>query len=634
MFIPSISRRKTSKEPFAVKKGGEFWVDRISGAARNMPWQVTLLKLAWTAGPATFLAASIGYYLGYGIAPPLQNLRFFLFYTIVSGLIGIGASIVANATYGQRRKKAEEELLEVVDRLPDLIAAVRNLQLIALDPDLRRLEAAGFLLQRVDLEPASLTLAMRDLGASQALAIIAAKIDAYRIAGLYSRIDELVLEAEPLAQPVIEAVAEWAPRVAKLLRLRLQGLAPSFNEGIPRDSNFLERTLTAAEQDNIQILTLHDVEEMLILVCELINGRSIPLLLLTYRGHTELNEATALLEQRRNAFRLARASILSRLKALAEHFDESSESGSEISISGVDSNELIQKAIIGLHRCNDTIEAFQRMNRPDWESRRKYINAINTLEAAMKLIKAMHRVAKHAERRHTIFLRTVEKWKRIMSKHKVKGLSLPDHRQEGLQVEEIRIELNDDARIELAKDINQIFRDNGIQIQSDRIICSHGTRKQPLDSTVAKSIALGMASALQPFVDITRPEIQRAIDASNAANLMGIESGLSARAKAVRSAAAAQEVEDNMAYSAERLASYLVTHYGIALDEDIIEFLNSRYGASIDHLQTLSALTSEQVSTDNSTITKPFSPVSERPEWGVEVKRAEKLLSNYSRRRY
>ncbi|GAB6040307.1 hypothetical protein [Endothiovibrio diazotrophicus] len=619
----------TPDSSVSLHRDGPEWLDRIAGAARAEPWQVTLLKLAWTAGPATFLAASLGYYLGYGRFAPFENLQFFFYYTVVSGVVGLAAGIFTRATYGERRKAAEEALLEVVDRLPDLIAAVRDLHLESLEPQVRRLEAVGLLLQRVDLDSEALALAVEDLGAGRALAEQAAKIDIYRQAGLHSRVRELAEEAREAAQPVIAALAEWAPQVAALLRQRLNGHAPSFNEGVPRDSNFIERTLSAMEQEEERLMTLLDAEEMLVLACELINGRHIPMLLFTYRGRWELAQATDQLERRRNLYRIANATVLSRLKALVALLGDSDEAEVEAAARGLDATALLLRAQAGIGELNATVRRLGlRLSFSGGDERARLRRSLATLRDALELYEAMLRAAKQAGRRHAVFLHTIDKWGRTLEPHTSREVVAPAPRRRGLQVVERRIGLDDEARLELARAIVALFRARGIRSRGDRIVYRHGDHDRPLTPSIAKGLAMEVASALQPFVDISRPEIQRAIDASSASNLLGLETTLSARTKAAWGAAAAAEVEDDLAAAAERLAATLVTVYRVELSEGAIDFLHRAYGARPERLRMLTTATPTAAPV-SSLQTRPPLTLPDDPRWHAELERSRQLLRRY-----
>lgn len=636
MHISKLHRVDAAVRPLltvSLEREGEAWLDRITGAVRAEPWPITLLKLAWTAGPATFIAASLGYYLGYGRLAPLENLRFFFAYTVITGLIGLTAGIFARATYGERLKVAKDNLLEVADRLPDLIAAVRDLRLSALEPEIRRLEAAGVLLQRVDLDPMALKPVVIELGAGAELAEAACRIEIYRLAGLYSRMDELVAEYAEQAEPVIAALSEWTPRVAMLLRARLNGHAPSFNSGIPRDHNFIERTLAAMEHEDEQLMTLIDAEEMLVLACELIHSRSIPMLIFTYRGRWDLVQATELLERRRNLYRISNSKVLSRLKALVALLGESDNSDVDSGVRGLEGRELLARVRYGITELNRTIVtlvAEGQTERP--EIRVNLRKALQTLQSALKLIDIMRRAARHAARRHTLFLRTTERWGRTLERHGALEMGAPYPKQPGLRVVERRIGLADEQCLELASRLVELLKNWGIMSRGDRLFYRHGDHHRPLTIPVAKGIAMEVATALQPFVDITRPEVQRAIDASPATNLLGLESTLSARTKAAWGAAAVQEVEDDLGQAAERLAATLVTSYRIEMSAEAMEFLHQTYGARLERLQLLNTQGPDRtLTTASATQARPPLILPQDPAWREMLECGRRLLRQHER---
>ncbi|MCP3661866.1 MAG: hypothetical protein GY696_05115 [Gammaproteobacteria bacterium] len=632
MRIPLLhNTKKDLSKTITLKWDDQVWLDRFTGAARSVPWQFTLAELAWTAGPVTFLAASLGYYLGFGESIPEESVRFFVAYTVVAGVVGLVARIVSKAVYGERRKREERDLLEVADRLPDLLFSVRDLQLAALEPEIRRFEAAGFLLQRVEMDPHTMILAVEDLGGSREMCELAAKIEIYRINGLYSRMEGLIAETSEQVRPMIEALSEKTPRVADLLRDRFNGRAPSLNEGIPRDTNFLERTLAATEQENMQLMTLHDVEEVLLLACELVNGRSIPMLLFTYRGRWELVDATTELEKRRNLYRIASTTVLSRLKALVAIFGENQEMDAETGPRGLTTGELLNRAMEGLHEINNLAEEVGSDLNTGGEEARKHLRQIlNTLRSALKMTDAMDSAIEQMGQRHAKFLRSLEKWERSLSARDELKMVAPDRGHRGLQVVEQRIELEDVQRLKLSTVLVGVLRDYGIQVESDRILCRKGGLNSYFTPDIAKSLAMDVVAALQPFVDISRPEVQRAIDASNAANLFSLGGGLSARTKAAWSASCVQEVEDDLAGAAEWLAATLVNRYGVDLTEDAVEFLHARYGARLGRLNLLSCREGKEFTSPvSSLLTRPPSPLVEDSDWRLEVKRGRSLVKRY-----
>lgn len=633
MNLPFFRRNDAQAQPgpvVSLEREGQEWLNRLTGAMRTEPWLVTLLKLAWTAGPATLVAAWAGYYLGFGKSAPMENLRFFFAYTVIFGVIGLLAGIFARATYGKKREKAEKDLLLVADYLPDLIAATRDQHLASLDSEVRRIEAVGLLLQRVDLDTEALTLALEELGASEQLAKLIAKIDIYRIAGLDSRVDELIAEASEQAKPMVDIITDWAPHVAKLLLERINGHAPSFNDGVTRDSNFLERVLVSMEREDDHLMTLLDAEEVLVLACELINGRRIPMLVFSFRGQDELAEATEQLERRRNLYRIANATVVSRLKALVALLGDSDELEADSATRGLESNILWDRARNGLNALNDTVSHLgEHLATATAEERLRLRLMMDMLRSALELADDMDRSLRRAARRHALFLHTADKWAKQVKKTEGAEMGLGSARQRGFQVVERHIHLTGEQSIALAVEFARILRDWGIVSRADRLLYRHGSRHLPLNTEVTKALSREVAAALQPFVDITQPEIQRAIDSSPAANLLGLERGLSARVKAAWGAAAAHEVDENLAQAAERLAEVLVTNYRVRLNETALEFLHRQYGARLDRLKTLNS-SSESTKAPRSTLLaqKPqVMPLDEN--WRQTLDRSRALTRRY-----
>jgi len=634
MRLPFFGQRRKQQEsaPTAsLEREGQEWLNRITGALRTEPWLVTLLKLAWTAGPATLLAASLGYYFGFGKSAPLENLRFFFAYTIIFGVVGLAAGIFARATYGKRREIAEKNLLLVADYLPDLIMATRDLHLATLEPEVRRLEAVGLLLQRVDLDTGSLVLAIEELGASQAVAKAAGKIDMYRLAGLSSRTDELVADIAEQAQPVITAVAEWAPHVGNLLRDRLNGRAPSFNDGIARDNNFLERVLSAMEREDDQLMTLLDAEEVLVLACELINGRRIPMLLFSYRGRHDLVEATERLERPRTLYRIDTPTQVRRLKALVALLGESDALEAEGATRGLQPKMMWSRAQEGIEALQMAIaEGVIDWPTASTEQRQRLRRMLETLRSALKLSDDMNRAVRRANRRHTLFLRTAEKWTKQTERIEGLEMRLTGARLHGFQVLEKHIQLTNEEALELAAQLAGIFREWGVTSVGDRLLYRHGSGHRTLNPEIVKELAKEVAAALQPFVDITQPEVQRAIDASPATNLLGLELGLSARTKAAWGSAAAHEVEEHLAQAAEHLAATLVTNYRVTLTESAMGFLHDHYGARLDRLRTLNSRERLQPATPSDALLAR-SPLSLEKDagWKRTLDSARSLLKRY-----
>lgn len=46
------------------------------------------MQIIWVSGPVTLLGAWVGYLLGYGRGPSMENYVFFISYALITGLAG------------------------------------------------------------------------------------------------------------------------------------------------------------------------------------------------------------------------------------------------------------------------------------------------------------------------------------------------------------------------------------------------------------------------------------------------------------------------------------------------------------------------------------------------------------------
>ncbi len=611
-----------------LERKGREWLQRVSGAVRNVPWPFTLLELAWTAGPATLLAAWLGYYLGFGKTAPSENLIFFVAYTVVFGIIGIVTRVVTHATYGRRQREAQEVLLQATDRLPDLIAATRNLYLESLDPVTRRYEAAEMLLRRADLDAASVWLAVEQLTADSTLAQAAARIEMYRRNGMYSRVQEEVSAAAEATRTAVATIAERSPVAAAAIADRLHGRCPDQERGLPRDENFIERILSAAEQDNEELMTLLDAEELFIFTFELIAGRRITVLSFAYRGRWALARATDQLERRRNRYRIAKLTGYSRLKALLALLFSSDAVATSGSARGQQSTAMLDIALSGITELNHHTEQLAaEVARGAKEKRGELKRCVAVIASALRLITAMRRAFNHAGQRHVLFLRTIDKWNQLVA---------PGDRQPeltttpgGLEIDEQVIALSDAQKLELAQRLTDHLKEEGVRTLHQQVTISRRNYEQRFSNSDAKTLAISIASALSDLIDLSKPEIQRAINNSNAANLGSIEPGLSAHTKAGWGNAVVQEVREELGSSAELLAATLVKRYGVHLSDDAIELLQREYGARSERLRALTPTTGSALLGAVTSLTTAPPNMDADPRWKQQLQRAERLVERF-----
>lgn len=238
-----------SQDHVLIEAAGRSRITEVAASARKVPWSLNMLQLLWAAGPVTFLAMQGGYFLGFGHAAPAQNFIFFAVYTLLFGVIGLLARFIADATRGRRQERSRDQLRNTIDLLPDLLFVTRDLAMAEMAPDMRRRKAAEVLLHEVDISPEGVAVAVREMTGDTSLASAAEQIEIYRRLGLRSRVADLVDVTADARMAALEKLHHDAPELADSLRDRLQGVAPTREDGVRRIDQFLDRLFSAADSD-------------------------------------------------------------------------------------------------------------------------------------------------------------------------------------------------------------------------------------------------------------------------------------------------------------------------------------------------------------------------------------------------
>ncbi|MEQ7870936.1 hypothetical protein V6R97_09800 [Chromohalobacter salexigens] len=587
MLLPLPFQRKssTTQETSQVRleREGRNEIRRITAAVDKVPWSVSLMQILWTAGPVTLLGAWGGYLLGYGKAPTMENYVFFISYTVITGAAGILANLGYHLTRGRKAEKTSGQIEQVIKALPELLLVTRDLIVDNLEGDARRREAAAMLLRKHDLSPEGVELAAIELLDDRESARLIGQIDVYRRVGLHARIRDLVAQYRDTLEPQFNALYEAAPIATHLLRERFEGRAPDLHQGVPRDENFIERVMAAIEQDNDLLMTLQDVEEMLILAFELISGREIPVLSFEYRGRWRLAQAFDNLEEARARQRISQATGLSRLKALNVYLAEQSGTLVEDAASGLRAELLLERSVKAMDALAEQIVHLAQAVEAGQEERKRALRTKSDILAnAIQLYKSVSSAYEQVGRSHAQLLKSVDRWERITASlsDDTTRLRLGPGRR-GLRIRERTIALDDESKARVCKHLARYLTQAGITSR-------HRDTRLSVGVDAAKRLAIEIFIALEPHVGLSQPATQRAINSSNAADFGQIEPNLSAAAKAALGASMVREVDTELSRAAESLALALVRHYRVELEPAAIEFLKRQYGARDSTLKMLS----------------------------------------------
>ncbi|CAM3536670.1 hypothetical protein [Parendozoicomonas haliclonae] len=579
-FRKGLNQAKKHNDQLALEVRGQRFLEKIASAPHKEPMGVTLMMLAWTAGPVTLLTVTAATWIGYGEPMDLERATYFLAYSVIAGLLGIITKVIYNTTHGRRESQDARVLLELVDRLPEIIYMVRDLRLANLGTDNRRIESAGILLRKFDLGPEWVACAIEDLTGNQELAKSAERIELYRRAGLYNRMNDLVQSISELASEHVNELRQTHPRIAAAMASRLKGQAPDIRQGQPRERLFLERILAAIDEDNEELITLPDVEHLLALCFELVCGRSITYLKVEYTGGDwNLTKAIDRLERCRNDYRLARARVYSRLRALAAYIDYVFPAEDNIASSqGLSMRVLMDAGIEGINRLTQDVNSCRRQVNTSGRNISELKMRLAQLVKALNLYRAVNDAWQKEGREGRRFNRALKVWQqRSRNWQQEGGLGL----KRGLLISEQTVALDDEDKITVARELSRWLEENRIR----RYSRGGKIEEKVLTITRARELAIEAVLILNPHIHLHDPEIQRAVDSSPLSTMAPLEPGMSPMTKAALGQAMANAIQVDLADMAEKLAQNLIRYYRVPLTAGTIDFLVDKYHASRSRLE-------------------------------------------------
>jgi hypothetical protein len=604
-------------------------LDQFTRSVRRVRISRSLLGLAWTAGPVTAIGLYGGYFIGYGQPPSSQQLVYFISFTVLSGLIALAAKVVYDSTWGYHNERSQKAVIEVIDKLGDLILSVRDLMINSLDGDARQREAALQLLQRVDLPPSGIATAVRQLTADDVFASLLADIDNFRRAGLSSRIRDMQQGSDELIERHSNNLRELSPAAVDMLRMRYHGDIATLRHGMPRSEHFIARVLAAIEQDNLLLITMQDVESMLVLAFELINGREIPMLIFDYRGRWRLAAALDRMERKRSRYRIAQAAGSSRIRSLASWLVEVNMMSYDEVPEGISSVLLIERVGLALDRLSDDLQALASAVDAGAGERYEELRYTAVLMTdALRLYRHAHESFLRVGELHADFLQAADAWNSLMGQTQLATEELQiGPRGKGVHILEKVVRLEDEERKEVCEHLARYLRSQHLEShESKGLFERRSERDYPLTFESARQLAVEVALALEPHIHLSYPEIQRGIGATYASYLGDLEPGMSAQEKRVIGESVAQDVEEDMGEAAEHLAAALVRHYRVSLSDDASRFLRDAYGARQSVLDILSQHQSGEGVAQSSLSVRPAAVPPAQRRWYRSLVLARRLV--------
>ena len=568
------------------------------------------MQIFWTAGPVTTLGLIGGYYIGYGTMPSIQLLIYFVSFTVFSGIIGLVAKVVYDGTRGHLDQQGEKEVQLVTGKLADLILVARDQVVQGYEGEARQREAALQLLRRVDLSPYGVTIAFSDLTGNREIGDIMGQIYAYRRIGLQTKVRELYSTNRETIDEAAKALQEKSPEAARELKQWFSGnTSGRLTYGVPREKYALQRVMSAIENNNPYIMTFRDVEEMMILAFELISGREIPTLIFSYSGRWKYADRLDDLENKRSRYRVTQARGGNRIRALASYLVETKIASTDELPEGMEINELVKNVAKIMDRLALRIRTISRQDTAG-------TNELKKLGEIMKNSIELYQMAfegyRDSRKRHKELMEAMDKWKKLTTDKSLESVFLSSSkRNKGIRIKESVIGLSEEAKLEVCRHLSWYFDKEDVKKKHHSNVLSFMEK----GAMSARRLAVEIAVALEPHIHLSKPEIQRNINATKAIYLGGLSPDMSSVQKQELGTKMVDEADNGLALAAIRLAETLVWQYHVNLSDEAIDFLCYNYGANRQTLERVANKKHVIKSMQEANLSIPPMPEEIKKEW-------------------
>ncbi|MDF1826748.1 MAG: hypothetical protein P1U39_00490 [Legionellaceae bacterium] len=593
-----------SLELYADHEGTKH-IQKILTSVENEPWSLTLFQLAWTAGPLTFIALQGGYLIGYGSFAPLNLFVYFAGYTALTGLLGFVIKAFYNAHHKTKSEQTKQNYMASIDLLFRLMRSIPDYRLSVLSKSERKAESSSILLSNTHALPASVALGVNELTKNKDLIELSQKIELFRRSGLFSRVNDLIENSDVLQHEHTLQLINTPNDAGYYLKMRLQGSAPTLQEGRAREDGFLQRINQASEYNQPSMMHLKDAEEFLILLYELLNGRKITFLNFSYMSHTKLRHKARALEKSRATFRLSRASLLSKIDDL---YSKLITEGLITDVKDYDTRVKCEQIFASLNQ-----DATQLLMDSKHEGsavvknkRAKFADRVNAYTKIQKLYKETVMHQKNLEH-------AVENWQALSKRYNKKKTRFRyGFEKKGLRITEKDIFFDDETKLACTNAIIDLLKEYG-----ENQLSSTGMSGENI-----KQLIIHLSRKIDEFVNITNPIHQYGIESSNATNFGSLDLDSSIEARSLWSASLAAETTHKLNQAAEKLAKVLVYEYDEMLDENAMIFLQDKYNANP---AILSKLMEDKIHATYRPVYHIPVQLHEKPQTWVHVLRKQRL---------
>ncbi|MGM0675332.1 MAG: hypothetical protein ACQETQ_11605, partial [Spirochaetota bacterium] len=515
---------------------------------------------------------------------------YFAIYTLIAGVFAVLTRVAYRVFRSQPAEEAAERLSHVMGTLLDLVASTRNVTLEGYEGHDRVVLAATHVLENPDASETALEQAARDLTSNAHLAERLRAVEIYRRVGLWSRALDINREVATELEDELSKVRKSSPRLARTLKRRFVGLGPTKREGRPRTEGFIERVLAAGEEDNYELMTLADVEDVFTLAFELLAERSFTILSLDYHGIPRFGAAFVRVERLRREYRHLVRTRNNRLRALAEQLNRSDHIdrvASAIPVIG-DVEEVLNNVLSAvdayfssLQKRNRRMPRFLKPKRAGTGSPSAATREKPFAQSVLKLYSSLYRANADLKKKHAELVKAIRDYQKIRSSTPESHLRLlsPAQSGQGIRLKRRTVSVPEDRRIGLAGELHRLLADVSVTPRFFRAVMdAEGTERRYISPVGYKHLAVSILLALDRAAGLSRPEVQYAIEGVHAPNVGIADRTLGREGTLGWALSVVQELVPNLQTAVQRVISALVSYHGARPTDELMEYLENEFG--------------------------------------------------------
>lgn len=552
------------------RRRGESLYRSIAEASRQESLAYNFLQLAWTAGPATYIAVQIGYYMGFGKIAPFDLIVYLAIYTLLAGILALFVRFIYLVNRQKKISKEQKQLLHTVDSLINLFVGFRNSYLKNLEPNQRKIMASTFLLNNSYASESAVEVAVGDLTGDWNYSAHIKRLEVYRRHGFWNRLIEELESIQQISDSHIRILEKISPISANALRNRINGKIHSQKKGIERSEGFIDRILDSDKNDNELIMHDLDIYEIVTLTLELVNDRNFSIIRPQFPFFGDFAQRYRDFEKLRQEYRLLLRKRNSRMRTLLEFLSDHNYTD-VVSSLFMPPDSMYKMIVNGFRYMTERLNDMLRY--ATFAQSEERLQLYLDLKRAGIAYKECYILEQRLDRKGKIIGKEYNKILEFSEKINLqiqRDKKFQTHGWIKLQIDEIK--LDEKSKRELIIKLNELFYAYPLKrIKEKKMNLREALTDDEFSLSELKKVSIQIIRILDSFLDLQSLENQVALETSYAPNLGAIEFDLAAVTKLGWCASLISEIESNEERLASRLLENLRIFYKLPISEELLK---------------------------------------------------------------